>query len=114
MPRPKTPYAKAFALGAVEKHRERYKPLPPTNLPNLGPLGDPPEWLKPGQVEFWNEIAADIPWLTFSHRGIAAIASIAADKWRASEGTNIKAGNLLRLCLQSMGATPATEHLAGR
>lgn len=113
MPRPKTPYAKAFALGATEKHRERYQPLPASHSWTLGPLGEAPEWLKADEARCWRATAEEIDWLDSSHRGLMTIVAILRARLQADDAS-VKMLNLLRLCLQSMGATPATEHFARR
>lgn len=62
-------------------------------------------WLDPEQEAWW-EFADSLPWLNRSHRGILSIASLLAGRLtRGDLGTSrIKS---LRLCLGSVGATPA-------
>lgn len=52
-------------------------------------------------------VRADLPWLNRSHRCIAQIASVLTARLQSGQEIGTKALSLLRLCLSSMGATPA-------
>jgi hypothetical protein len=81
----------------------RYK----RNEPTAAPLGDPPEWLSETQVEAWRGFESELPWLNNSHRCIVGIASVLRARLASGQEVGTKALSLLRLCLSSMGATPA-------
>lgn len=96
MPRPKTPFAKAKALGAADRHPERYL-RNDFVAPSL-PLGEPPKRLKPAAAAAWNEFRDELPWLDCSHGGILGIAAILRGRMAVGDPSS-KAMNLLRLCL---------------
>ncbi|MGY3409524.1 hypothetical protein ACVWZV_005637 [Bradyrhizobium sp. GM5.1] len=81
----------------------RYK----RNEPTADAIGDPPQWLTEPQADAWREFAGELPWLNTSHRCIVGIASVLRARLQSGEEVGIKALSLLRLCLGSMGATPA-------
>ncbi len=62
---------------------------------------------KASQLEAWHTFADELPWLNQSHRALVGIASEIRGRLIAGEDIGVKAMNLLRLCLGSMGATPA-------
>ena len=103
MPRQRTPTAKARVEGRHIKNPKRYKP----NEPTADAIGDPPAWLNEPQAAAWREFAGELPWLNRSHRCIVEIASIVRARLQAGDEVGTKALSLLRLCLSSMGATPA-------
>jgi len=71
-------------------------------------LGKPPKWLsRPCEREAWETLAADLPWLNKSHRTLVAIASGLLARQIAGDEVGVKALNLLRMILNSMGATPS-------
>jgi hypothetical protein len=105
MPRNRVPLAKAKATGRTLHDPKRFKNRkePKSN----GPLGPPPKWMKnASQIEAWQTLASDVPWLNSSHRAIVSIASQVFGKQIAGEEISVNALNLLRLCLSQMGATP--------
>ena len=72
--------------GAYEKHPERERER--ANEPNL-PLGvgDPPERFDAGQIECWNELAAEgALWLTVAYRKNLEIAAFLLAQWRRAGG----------------------------
>jgi hypothetical protein len=106
MPRPRTPLAKAKATGRTLHDPGRFKNRKEPMVKD--PLGKPPRWMKnASQIEAWNTLASEIPWLNSSHRAIVSIASQVFGKQIAGEEISVNALNLLRQCLGSMGATPS-------
>ena len=77
------------------------------NEPAADALGDPPEWLNETQAEAWHGFKSELPWLNHSHRCLVDIASILRARLQSGQEMGTKALSLLRLCLSSMGATPA-------
>jgi hypothetical protein len=71
-------------------------------------LGKPPSWMKKvSQVEAWQMFSDELPWLNQSHRSLVEIAASIRARVMMGDDIGIKALNLLRQCLGSMGATPA-------
>jgi len=101
MSRLRKPTTKARIEGRHLINAGRYK----RNEPTADALGDPPKWLNESQVEAWCEFAGEIPWLNRSHRALVEIFVRARLQSGVEVGT--KALSLFRLCLSSMGATPA-------
>jgi len=107
MARPRTPLAKAKATGQTLNHATRYKNRSEPVVKE--PLGPPPKWMKkPSQIEAWNTLAGEIPWLNHAHRAIVGIASEILGKLIANEEVSINGLNLLRQCLSQLGATPVS------
>ena len=105
MPRPRTPKAKAAITGRLAKDPARFKGR---NEPKpLGTIGPAPEWMTSGQAAAWRQFAAELPWLTSSHRALVSIAATVRARLQAGENVGINALTLLRQCLGQMGATPA-------
>ncbi|MGB3044962.1 MAG: hypothetical protein WBB98_17450 [Xanthobacteraceae bacterium] len=103
MARLRTPTTKARVEGRHIKNPQRYKP----NEPTADAIGDPPKWLTESQAVAWREFTGELPWLNRSHRCIVEIASVVRARLQSGEEVGTKALSLLRLCLNSMGATPA-------
>ena len=103
MARQRTPPAKARVEGRHLINAGRYK----RNEPTADAIGDPPKWLTEPQAVAWREFAGEIPWLNRSHRCIVEMASVLRARLESSAEMGTKSLNLLRLCLSSMGATPA-------
>lgn len=103
MPRNRTPKAKALIEGRHLIHPERHKHR---NEPTASPLGRPPKWMNPTQVQAWQTFEAEAPWLNYSHRALVEIASVVRARLAAGEEVGVQALGLLRLCIGSMGATP--------
>jgi hypothetical protein len=98
--------AKAKATGRVARDPARFKDR--KELPAGGPLGPPPKWMKsPASQEAWRTFEDELPWLNYSHRAIVGIAADIRGRQIAGEEVGIKAFSLLRMCLNSMGATPS-------
>lgn len=111
MARPRQSIAQARLSGALFKHPERYRNRVEPLVTE--PLGDPPGFLKPAAAEAWQDFRERMPWLNKSHRGITELASILQSRMSAGV-LGVPGMNLLRLCLGSMGATPATSRFAVR
>jgi hypothetical protein len=103
MPRPRKPAAKALVEGRHIINAGRYK----RNSPTADAIGDPPKWLNETQAEAWRGFESELPWLNRSHRALLEIASILRARLQSGADVGTKALSLLRLCLSSMGATPA-------
>jgi hypothetical protein len=103
MARLRTPEAKARLEGRHIKNPDRYK----QNTPTASPIGDPPGWLNDGQKSAWRSFESELPWLRVSDRCIVGIASVLRARLESGADLGTKALSLLRLCLGSMGATPA-------
>lgn len=83
-----------------ERHRRR-------NEPTAAALGKPPKWMSGTQATAWRTFETEAPWLNYSHRGLVEIASVVRARLAAGEDVGVQAMGLLRLCLGSMGLTPA-------
>lgn len=106
MPRPRVPLIKAQTTGRTQRNPARFKNR--TEPTGLGPLGPPPTFLKTAsQKEAWNTFADELPWLNSSQRALVSIASDIRGRQIAGEDVGVKALNLLRMILNSMGATPS-------
>ena len=96
--------AKARLEGRDTKNPQRYRVR---NDPTADAIGAPPPWLTEPQAAAWREFAGELPWLNFSHRALVGIASVLRARLQSGGEVGTKALSLLRLCLGSMGATPA-------
>lgn len=106
MARPRVPLQKAVTTGRVAQNPARFKGR--TEPRSTGPLGPPPKWMKnAASQEAWNTFGTELPWLNMSHRAIVSIAADIRGRQIAGEDVGVKAFSLLRMCLNSMGATPA-------
>jgi hypothetical protein len=105
MPRPRKPRELADITGYSTKHPERFRAKSVKPVTEQ-PVGEPHAWLKPEAQAAWRELADNLPWLNYSHRSIVGLTAHLAG--RMQMGTLPDSGmNLLRLCLSSLGATPA-------
>lgn len=59
------------------------------------------------QATAWRTFDVEAPWLNYSHRGLVEIASVVRARLASGEDVGVQAMGLLRLCLGSMGLTPA-------
>src|SRR5580692_4177254 len=102
MARPRVPLIKAHATGRTAKNPKRFADRAEPTV--TSPLGSPPRWLnKPSQIEAWETFADDLPWLNKSHRILVALASDIQGRVISGEEVGVKALNLLRMMLNSMG-----------
>jgi hypothetical protein len=104
LPRPRIPKLRALVEGKDLIHPERHRRR---NEPTSAPLGKPPKWMDETQANAWRTFEAEAPWLNYSHRGVVEIASVVRARLASGEDVGVQALSLLRLCLGSMGATPA-------
>lgn len=104
MPRPRIPKSRALIEGRDLAHPERHRRR---NEPTAAPLGKPPKWMSSTQATAWRTFEAEAPWLNFSHRALVEIASTVRARLASGEDVGVQAMGLLRLCLGSMGLTPA-------
>jgi hypothetical protein len=89
-----------FQVRNPQRYRVREEPLV------TDPIGPPPTWPTPDQVEAWADFESRLPWLN-SHRGIVGIAAILQAKQAAGE-LGIPGMNLQRLVLGQLCAPPVT------
>lgn len=104
MPRPRIPISRARVEGRHDINPARYNRKEP-KVDDA--LGDPPKWASEAQAKAWGGFQSELPWLNRSHRCLVEIASIVRARFESGEEIGTKALSLLRLCLSSMGATPA-------
>jgi len=106
MARPRVPLQKALTTGRVAQNPARFKGR--TEPKSTGPLGPPPKWMTNSHDKLaWETFREELPYLNMSHRAIVGIASSIRGRQIAGEEVGVKAFSLLRMCLNSMGATPA-------
>lgn len=107
MARQRLSLAHARLTGAYSKNPKRYRAR--VEPSGLDPIGDPPEWLAPDIAEQFRDLTARLPWLNASHTGITVIAAVL--QARMAQGVlGVPGLQLLRVTLNSMGATPASAH----
>jgi hypothetical protein len=104
LPRNRIPRAKALIEGRDIVHPERHRNR---NEPTAAALGKPPKWMTEAQASAWRTFEGEAPWLNYSHRALVEIASVMRARLAAGEEVGVQAMGLLRLCVGSMGATPA-------
>src|SRR3954452_2736625 len=105
MAQPRKPLASLKAKGSHLLNPGRYSDR---KEPKTVPLGEPSPHLKGMQRAAWFAFAAELPWLAESDRAILEVACQVRGKLMAGE-QDMPANhlNLLKQCLQNMGATPA-------
>jgi hypothetical protein len=59
------------------------------------------------QAIAWRDFESEAPWLNYSQRCLVGIASVMRARLVSGEEVGVQALGLLRLCLGSMGMTPA-------
>ena len=104
MPRPRSPLAKAKAIGADRINPARYagrREAPSSTL------GAPSAWLNADQALAWVSFQRELPWLCERDRALVEIATVIRSRLMSGEDVGIQAMNLLRQALGQMGATPA-------
>ena len=107
MARQRTPTAIAIAIarltGEHAKRPERYQDRaePPTS-----DLGAPPADLSPAAVAVWMDLADEMPWLSGGDKWIVGLTARLSALTQAPD-CPIGVYAQLRLCLASMGGTPA-------
>lgn len=84
----RTPLAKAKATGRTLHDPKRFKDRKEPVVKDL--LGKPPKWMKnASQIEAWQTLASEIPWLNSTHRGLVEIASTFLGKMIANEEISV-------------------------
>lgn len=83
-----------------------------------GPLGDPPDWIVDTPScrarTAWRNFEVEIPWLKYRDRTLVGTASrIQGLIIAGQDEVGIQKLNYLRMCLSSMGATPADATKVG-
>ena len=103
MARQRTPTAIARLTGELAKRPERYQDRaePPTS-----DLGPPPADLSPAAVAVWMDLADEMPWLSGGDKWIVGLTARLSALTQAPD-CPIGVYAQLRLCLASMGGTPA-------
>lgn len=104
MPRPRQPQERARITGAEIINPARFAKR---RDPKTVPLGEPSKWLSGTQIEAWQMIRSELPWLMESDRIVVEIASCIRGRLIAGEDIGVSAINQLRMCAAQMGATPA-------
>ncbi|PDT79969.1 hypothetical protein [Sinorhizobium sp. BJ1] len=111
MARPRTPKAKAKITGHADKQKTKFEERHEPDVAET--VGEPFEWLNEHAQQAWREIASEVPWLNWSHRGHLAIAANIRGRMMKGDDVGVQAMNLLRQCYGQMGATPADASKAG-
>lgn len=104
MSRPRLPSAVAKATGAAIKDPQRFRDRKPPKSP---PLGKAPRHFTAGQIEAWDLFADEMPWLTKGDRMVVEVAARLRDGMKVNPDFPIAGYAQLRMCLSSMGGTPA-------
>lgn len=104
MPRARTPAAVAEAIGADVKNPQRFAAR---SKPKVQPLGKPPKRLSEIERDAWLELADEMPWLGRSDRKIVEVAAKLTARMMTDPEMGVNALAQLRMCLSSMGGTPA-------
>ena len=105
MANPRTPVAKAKALGAAIKNPKRHADRAD---PAGKPLGAPSTMLTGDALTAWEGFKRELPWLMESDRTLVEIVSILRGRMIASpQDVGIQALSTLQSCLSKLGATPS-------
>lgn len=104
MPRPRTPKPVAEASGAAAKNPQRFRER---SEPKVSALGDPPDFFNETECAAWLGFKKEMPWLAESDRAIVEIAARLRGRLISDPEMGVNALAQLRLCLSSMGGTPA-------
>lgn len=103
MARQRAPVAKARLEGRHIKNPQRYR----QHEASAEAIGAAPRWLTKPQTASWRSFVNELPWLRASDRCLVGIASVLRARLESGAEVGTKSLGLLRLCLSSMGATPA-------
>lgn len=104
MANPRTPTAKAKITGAAAKNPKRFAQRGDIESPQLG---EPSPWLTEGQCLAWAAFQKEFPWLTEADRTLVEIAASLRARLMAGHDVGVQALAQLRMCVSSMGGTPA-------
>lgn len=105
MANPRTPLAKARATGQDQKNKGRF--VDRSEPENIETLGEPSEFMNDAEKGIWEGFKRDFPWLMASDRVLLEIACIIRCKLINREPMTNAEVNQLRMCVSSMGGTPA-------
>ena len=100
----RTPLAKARITGRAVVDKSRFADR---SDPNVPPLGDPSKFLNAREKNAWRVLAKEFPWLAESDRALVEIASRLRARFQTDPDMGVQALNLYRMCIGSMGGTPA-------
>jgi hypothetical protein len=107
MARARTPLAKAEATGRTIINPARFRDR---KEHASQPLGEPSVEIGPAEAECWARFKAELPWLTEADRTVVECACVLRAKLLFGEdGIQVKEIAQLRICLNEMGATPASR-----
>ena len=104
MSRPRMPDKVAEVIGAKDKNRGRFEGR---EGPAVADLGAAPVHLNEHQAECWELFRSEMPWLGYSDRTVVEMASRLRSQMMTSPEFGVNAMAQLRLCISSMGGTPA-------
>lgn len=110
MPRPRTPAALAKVTGADALHPGRHAAR---KDPATAPLGAAPKRLSEIEREAWASFADEMPWLRRSDRTLVEVAAKLRARLMTDPDMGVNALAQLRMCLSSMGGTPADRTKVG-
>jgi hypothetical protein len=103
MPRRRIPKEQAELTGAVKRNPARFAGR---SDPRTGRLGKASPWLSADQAAVWELFRNEFPWLQESDRGLVEIATVLRARVAAGDSSPAVI-NLLRLCTNMMGGSPA-------
>lgn len=106
MARNRTPLEKAEISGRTERDPQRYRDR--TKITGLRPLGDPYKTMTEAQVQAWEELRTNLPWLKASDRQIVRMTCVQIAKLDGNE-LSITGMRLLTGLLSKLGATPVDQ-----
>lgn len=106
MARSRTPAAKAEAAGRTLVNPGRFKDR--KGPKNTRPVGRPYAGMKPGEIKYWNELVAELPWLHSGHRVLLRMACQLAARMDGKD-FGVSAAQALSSILSKLGATPVDE-----
>ena len=110
MPRPKTPLKVIKTLGLDERDPGRYGGRSEPDVPKLG---DPPDSLTEVETDAWEMFRDEMPWLGKSDRALVEVAARLRARLMTDPEMGVNALAQLRMCLSSMGGTPADRSKVG-
>jgi len=106
MAKHRLPQDKAEVSGAITKNAGRFKDRKKPK--GTRPVGDPYKNMIGSQIEYWEELKRDLPWLNSSHRQLLRVACVLTARLDDPE-CGIQAMQALSSILSKLGATPVDE-----
>ena len=107
MARPRLPAAKAETSGAAIKNAGRFADRKTPK--HKHPIGEPYASMTDQQKVVWRECAAEMPWLTASHRLLLRQVCLLAARMETDPDMGVNALQALGAALSKLGATPTDE-----